>query len=257
MPLAPHTPAAEAADHAELIVALDAGDLAGPDLDRARALSASCAGCAALVVDLAAIRGALPALPVPPRRRDYRLTDEDAARFRPTGWRRALGWLAAPGSTVRPLATGLATLGVVGLLLTAGLPGFGGGAAMAPVDTERVEAPAAGGAAQGDEYTMTGPAPAPTGAPAPVSTAAPAPGASGAPDGAGPAVAAPGEPSPDASAERNVTAGAPDDAGDAKLGETAAATGDGLPVGLLVSLALLASGIALFVARALARGRLA
>ena len=224
MPLASHTPAAEAADHAELIVALDAGDLGGPDLDRARALSASCAGCAALLVDLAAIRGALPALPVPPRRRDYRLTDEDAARLRPTGWRRVLGWLAAPGSTVRPLATGLATLGVVGLLLTAGLPGFGAGGAATPSSAgERVEAPAADGAAQAEDFSTNGPELAPTGAPAPVSTAAPAPEASGAPDGAGPAVMAPGEPSPDPGAERNVTAGAPDDAGDAKLGETAAA----------------------------------
>lgn len=250
MPLAPHTPAAEAADHAELIVALDAGDLAGPDLDRARALSASCAGCAVLLADLAAIRGALPALPVPPRRRDYRLTDEDATRLRPTGWRRALAWLAAPGSTVRPLATGLATLGVVGLLLTAGLPGFSAGSTAMPSSAlERVEAPAADGAAQAEDFSTNGVQLAPTGAPAPE--------ASGAPDGAGPAVAAPGEPSPDPGAERSVTAGTPDDADDAKLGETAAATGDGLPVGLLASLALLASGIALFVARALARGRLA
>lgn len=265
MPLASHTPAAEAADHAELIVALDAGDLGGPDLDRARALSASCAGCAALLADLAAIRGALPALPVPPRRRDYRLTDADAARLRPTGWRRALEWLAAPRSAVRPLATGLATLGVVGLLLTAGLPGFGGGAAMAPVDTERVEAPAAGGAAQGDEYTMTGPAPAPTGAPAPAATDAPPPGATALPeaaepgatataDGTEPALMAPGEPSPDASAERNATAGAADNAA-TKVGEAGAGNDAGLPAGLLVSLALLASGIALFVARALALRR--
>jgi hypothetical protein len=255
MPLAPHTPGDEAADHAELIVALDAGDLGGADLDRARALSVSCAGCATLLGDLAAIRGALPAFPVPPRRRDYRLTDEDAARLRPTGWRRMLGWLAAPGSTVRPLATGLATLGVVGLLLTAGLPGLGaGGATTSSSAEERLEAPAADGAAQAEDFTTNGPALAPTGAPAPVATAAPAPVTSGTPDGAGPAVAAPGE-SPDAGAERNVTAGAPDDAGDAKLGETAVAGGDGPPLGLLASLALLASGIALFVARALALRR--
>lgn len=262
MPFAAHTPAAEAADHAALIAALDAGDLAGPDLDRARALAASCAGCAELLGDLAVIRAALPALPVPARRRDYRLTEEDALRLRPTGWRRALEWLAAPRSSVRPLATGLATLGVVGLLLTAGLPGFAGGAAMAPDDTERVEAPAAGGADQGDEYTMTGPVPAPTGAPAPVASEAPAPGetslpalaATPAPDGAAAAAPDQGEPSPEIEAERNATAGSQDDAG-AKLGEGLAGTDAGLPVGLLLSLLLLGSGIALFVARALALRR--
>ena len=66
MPLAPHTPAAEADDHAALIVALDAGDLAGADLDRApgarrvlRRVRARSLG------DLAAIRGALPDAPGP------------------------------------------------------------------------------------------------------------------------------------------------------------------------------------------------
>jgi hypothetical protein len=277
MPLVPHTPAAEAADHAELIVALDAGDLSGLDLDRALALAASCAGCGALLGDLAAIRGALPEVPVPPRRRDYRLTDEDAARLRPTGWRRALDWLAAPRSSVRPLATGLATLGVVGLLLTAGLPGFGGGAAMAPSTGERVEASAAGGAGPADNLTTQGTMPEPTAAPAPAATeAAPwvsappevvgapgatsapgataAPAAGGAPDASGPAMLAPGAPSPNADAGRNTTAGADDDAG-AKLGTAPAGNDAGLPVGALVSLVLLGSGIALFAARALALRR--
>jgi len=277
MPLAPHTPAAEAADHAALIVALDAGDLSGPDRDRAGALAASCAGCGALLGDLAAIRGALPDVPVPPRRRDYRLTDEDVARLRPTGWRRALDWLAAPRSSVRPLATGLATMGVVGLLLTASLPGLGGGAATITTDQERVEAPAAGGAGQAEDFTTTGPAlestaapapavteaapwasaaPEPVGAPgatsAPEATAAPA--AVGAPDASGPAVMAPGAPSPGPDAERNATAGAADDAG-GKLGAAPAGNDAGLPVGVLISLVLLGSGIALFVARALALRR--
>ncbi len=119
-------------DHATLIVALDGGDLAGAERGRAEALVESCAGCAALRADLTAIRGALVSLPVPPRRRDFQLSPEDASRLRPTAWRRLLGWLAAPGSTVRPLATGLATLGVVGLLLTVGLPGLGVGGARPP-----------------------------------------------------------------------------------------------------------------------------
>ncbi len=134
MPLVPHTPSAEAPEHANLIVALDAGDLAGVDRERAEALLRACAGCAALAADLVAIRGALAALPAPARRRDYRLTEADAARLRPDRRRRLLGWLAAPRSSVRPLATGLATLGIVGLLVSSGLPGLGSSSS-APLET--------------------------------------------------------------------------------------------------------------------------
>ena len=56
MPPAPHLPATDAADHAARIVALDAGDLAGPELTAAESLVASCGGCAALADDLLAIR---------------------------------------------------------------------------------------------------------------------------------------------------------------------------------------------------------
>jgi hypothetical protein len=121
--VAAHTPASARPHHEALVVALDAGDLAGPDRERAERLAASCAGCAALRSDLATIRGALATLPAPARRRDFRLTDDDARRLRPGLWPRLARWLAAPGSSVRPLATGLATLGAVGLLLTAGLSG--------------------------------------------------------------------------------------------------------------------------------------
>ena len=114
-----HSPATAAAEHATLVVALDAGDLAGADRDRALALAAACAGCASLLGDLAAIRAATAALPAPARRRDYRLTDADAARLRPSPWRRLVHWLGAPQSTVRPFAGALATLGIAGLLLGA------------------------------------------------------------------------------------------------------------------------------------------
>jgi hypothetical protein len=248
MPPAPHSPAAEAQDHASLIVALDAGDLAGDDLVAAEALASSCTGCAALVRDLAAIRGAMAALPVPPRRRDYRLTDADAARLRPGGWRRLVDWLAAPGSTVRPLATGLATLGVVGLLLTAGLPGvtggFGSGASGPLLSTVggplENQAPSGAGGA-GDPYTYA-PAAAPTAAPA----AAPSAGPAGLTEAA----------SPEPSAARRSTTGTEDAARDD--GETAtklAATGPGVPVGVVLSAVLLAAGLALLLARAIALRR--
>ena len=45
-----------------------------PELDDATALVAACADCAALHHDLRAIAAALPALPAPPRTRDFRLT---------------------------------------------------------------------------------------------------------------------------------------------------------------------------------------
>jgi hypothetical protein len=123
-----HSPAAAAAEHAALIVALDAGDLAGRERDDATTLASTCAGCASLLDDLAVLRAATAALVATPRTRDFRLTEEAAARLRPSTWRSLVRWLAAPRSTVRPLAGGLAALGIAGLLLTT-TPGFFGGAA--------------------------------------------------------------------------------------------------------------------------------
>jgi hypothetical protein len=127
-PAPDHSPAAAAAEHAALIVALDAGDLAGRKRDDAATLASTCAGCASLLEDLAVLRAATAALMVTPRTRDFRLTEADAARLRPSTWRSLVRWLAAPRSTVRPLAGGLAALGIAGLLLTT-TPGFFGGAA--------------------------------------------------------------------------------------------------------------------------------
>ncbi|HSW42355.1 MAG TPA: hypothetical protein VLM76_07595 [Patescibacteria group bacterium] len=244
MPPAPHTPAADARDHAALIAALDAGDLAGAERATAESLVVSCAGCAALAGDLVAIRGALPALPVPARRRDYRLTDVDAARLRPSGVRRLLEWLAAPGSTVRPLATGLATLGVVGLLLTAGLPGLGGfgvgdgtlmSAAEAPVQEAAGDRAGAGKGPGADATPAAAPVPADA-----TPAAAPVP---------------PGTPSGDAAAVAGEAA-APDPTV-ALLAD--AAERDAAPTGTflaLASLALLAAGLALLAGRSVARRRI-
>src|SRR5450759_2403251 len=124
-----HTPAAAAVEHAALIAALDAGDLAGIERDRAATLVGTCAGCASLLADLSVLRAATAALPAVPRTRDYRLTDADVARLRPSAWGRLVGWLGAPRSKVRPLAGGLAALGIAGLLLST-TPGFFGQAAM-------------------------------------------------------------------------------------------------------------------------------
>lgn len=276
---APHAPAAEAEDHAALVVALDAGDLAGTELAAAESLVASCGGCAALAGDLLAIRGAMTALPVPHRRRDYRLTAEDAARLRPSGWRRLIEWLAAPGSTVRPLATGLATLGVVGLLLTAGAPGMlsgFGSAGAAPVaapqgpvedaagggpgstELQATNAPAAGAP---DSFDPSNPGLAATAAPAalPAGTPAPMPGSSPGGDKAGvPGEASTADPMVDRTLSTGAAVGAensPPNGGAeaAKAAGRDAATSVPLPV--LASLALLVAGLALFAGRSVARRR--
>jgi hypothetical protein len=157
-----------------------------PDLDpttlaRAQAVLVSCGSCADLFADLVAVSAAIPAAAVPKRPRDFTLTAADAARLRPGGIR---SWLAAIGSgrdrLTFPLAMGLTTLGIAGLLL-ATLPGTmmlgAGGAASAPQILSTV------GAAI--------PAPAATAAPA----ASAAPAAAGNPYelSAAPSAEAPGE----------------------------------------------------------------
>jgi hypothetical protein len=269
MPPALHSPAAEAQDHAARIVAFDAGDLAGAELTAAESLVASCGGCAALAHDLVAIRSAMTALPAPARRRDYRLTAEDAARLRPSGWRRVIEWLAAPGSTVRPLATGLATLGVVGLLLTSGTPGLlsgfgsaGGAPAAAPAGP--VEDAAAGGSGA-IELQGTYAPPAASGAPESAAssmpglaaTAAPAPLPAATPsadEAAGvTGEAATAEPMVDRAASTGASGAANGDAESAKAAERDA--GSSVPLPVVASLTLLVAGLVLFAGRALARRR--
>lgn len=272
-----HTPAAAAVEHAALIAALDAGDLAGIERDRAATLVGTCAGCASLLADLSVLRAATAALPTVPRTRDYRLTDADVARLRPPAWGRLVGWLGAPRSKVRPLAGGLAALGIAGLLLST-TPGFFGQAAMTLSTTGApVVAPGdAGGAAAAREVSpqlstapttqavpgatlgpKAVPVPSPAAAGVPAPTAPPSAGVL-----TGPAAAAtPGSSgfSSDAGAMDSASkAGLPD----ASQGErNAALTPASEPATpdrtllLVLSLALLAAGIGLFVANRVLRHR--
>ena len=89
-----------------------------------------CARCVRLYADLVVLTAALPLSAMPARPRSFTLTAEDARRLRPGGWR---GWWSAVGSArdtlTRPLAIGITTLGLAGLLLTAAptlLLGVGG-----------------------------------------------------------------------------------------------------------------------------------
>lgn len=111
----------------------------------AEAQVASCRACAELLADLRAIAAATAELPVPPRRRDFRLTAEDAARLRPRGLRRLVAALAAPRlAALRPLGAAMATLGLAGLLLT-GTPALSSVLGPSGVGVERDRAaPAAG-----------------------------------------------------------------------------------------------------------------
>ena len=272
-----HTPATAAVEHAALIAALDAGDLAGIERDRAATLVGTCTGCASLLADLSVLRAATAALPAVPRTRDYRLTGADVARLRPSAWGRLIGWLGAPRSKVRPLAGGLAALGIAGLLLST-TPGFFGQAAMTLSTTGApVVAPGdAGGAGAAREVSpqlstapttqaVPGAIPGPKAVPVPSPAAAGVPAPSAIPTAGmvtGPAAAAtPGSSgfSSDAGAMDSASKAAPPEASQAE--RNAALTPASEPARpdrtmlLALSLALLAAGIGLFVANRVLRHR--
>ena len=122
-----------------LVVSFASGDLAPDDRDRAVAQSLvdSCADCARLHDDVLAIARATRALPPAVRTRDFQISPEQAAKLQPGGWRRFVAAFAAPGSIFsKQLGVGMATLGIVGLLIGAApsiqLGGLGGSAASAP-----------------------------------------------------------------------------------------------------------------------------
>jgi anti-sigma factor RsiW len=112
------TSAAHASHDTVLVASLIDHSLPAAERAVAEAQVASCGLCAALYADLEMLRAATRALPTPPRPHDYSLTPDDAARLRRSGWRR---WVAAFGSPrdafSRPLAVGLTTLGLAGLLI--------------------------------------------------------------------------------------------------------------------------------------------
>ena len=183
----PHLP-----DHVthdpELIAAYAAGDAAGPALDQAADLVASCTECAELHRDLRAISTALPELPAPVRPRDFRLTPEQAAALRPAGWRGVLAAFAAPRFRLAaPLGAGLAAAGLAGLLLASPgglLPRATGEAESGSAPSAAAGAPAvqadqasgaAGAAATTSDGYAGGAALAAPEAPSPAAASAPAP----------------------------------------------------------------------------------
>ncbi len=102
------------------------------ELERARVQLDGCATCAALHRDLLDLMSGLQTASTPVRPRDFRITADDAARLQPSGLRAFLRTIgSARDNLTRPLAIGLTTLGLVGVLVgtvPGALPLAGGGA---------------------------------------------------------------------------------------------------------------------------------
>jgi hypothetical protein len=157
------TPAPDHATHdPELVAAHLDGRLAATDLTRVDGWLAACGACATLRQDLEALVIATRSLPTPARPRDFSLSVEDARRARSGRWHRLVAAIGSPRDTfTRPLALGLTTLGIAGLLV-ANVPSmltFGSATGAAPQvgTTEASEASEAPG------FQGNAAAPAPTG----------------------------------------------------------------------------------------------
>lgn len=126
-------------------------DLSPSERTRAQAALESCGACADLLADLVALSAAIPSAATLARPRDFTLTAADAARLRSNGLRRLLQAIGSARDRVTfPLALGLTTMGIAGLLV-ATVPSFAGAggaasAALSPVG-EAFPAPAAASAA--------------------------------------------------------------------------------------------------------------
>ncbi|MFP5344010.1 MAG: hypothetical protein ACLGIJ_13990 [Candidatus Limnocylindria bacterium] len=172
MTATPRIDPSHAAHDAALVAAFadrDAAEALSPsELVVATRLVADCEACAALHADLLILAAGLRTAATPRRTRDFRLTPADAARLQPGGWRRILATIgSARDGVTRPLAVGLTTLGLIGVLVGT-VPGalpFGGaaGAAVAedqtssavPALVPSAQGPAAAPGASPDVGTMT------------------------------------------------------------------------------------------------------
>jgi hypothetical protein len=145
--------------HDPLVVAAFADRGAtGEEADLARVQIASCHECAALHADLLSLATATRQLPPIERPRDFTLRPADAQRLRPNLIRRLFGSFGTPRDGFsRPLAAGLTTLGLAGLMLgilpgtlsLGGATSSGGGPAEATSAPAVQAAPAASAAAGG------------------------------------------------------------------------------------------------------------
>ena len=270
-PFMPAAPADHVRHDPEWMAALAARD---PDLSeaertRAEAALESCGACADLFAELVAVSAAIPTAATPTRPRDFTLTAADAARLRPGGLRR---WLSGIGSVrdgiTFPLAMGLTTIGIAGLLVAtipAAFSGMGGASSAAAPELRS----SAGGPSPAPEIAAPAPAASAAAAPAAGASAAASGAALGPIESAPAASAAPAEgqadlyasSSPDAeiTGEGGVFYGDDGDAASqaaqrqdaAEMAREAAIQDDGSGVSVLVvvALTLLIAGLGLFALR--------
>ena len=101
-----------------------AGGLDITETRSAQALVSSCPDCAALAADLRTLIHAMPSLPVARRPRDFRISPEQAAAIRGSFLERLLRRFAMPGTSVlQPLAGAAMALGLILVVIGAGIPG--------------------------------------------------------------------------------------------------------------------------------------
>jgi anti-sigma factor RsiW len=220
----------------------------------------ACRECAQLFADLLALSAATKALPIPARPRDFTLTPTDAARLRVRGWRRLLAVFGSPRDVFsRPLAIGLSTLGLAGLLVATvpgALPGFGGAAAALPAAEDAARNSAGGAAANPEFLTQASAAPSAASETGPVIAAAPP--SAGPSEAPAPAPAESADAPPEILAEgadSGPTSGEPDDRGafDAYLKSFADGGSAGPSPMVVVAAILLLVGLGLFGLRWTAR----
>lgn len=269
------------ADHAAhdtmLVASLVDHSLSGTDRAAAEAVVDACDRCAEIHADLAALVTATRRMPTPARPQEYTLSVGQAARLR-SPWRRFLGVIGSPRDAIsKPLAVGLTTLGIVGLLLTSipsmslGSASSAGGPAALPAASSAAGAPerVSGGGAEatgasdlsGEASTTNDAASTPPQAAMAASPAAPAnqrpePGGTPLPDGAG-TVRGQAQPSPATvvapiiNGSGKAIGSAPADQQGTLDGANAAASGG--PSLSLISAVLLVVGLVTFGIRRVAR----
>ena len=256
-----------------LVASLADHSLVTSEREAAEALVAACGLCAALHADLLALAAATRAMPTPTRPRDYTLTQADAARLRPGGWRRLVAAFGSPRDAFsRPLAVGLTTLGLAGLLV-ATVPSMLQGVSFGSAASAQRDSATAPGAAANPEISTdaSGPAAAPGaagpsaegGVPVYRALASPAPVAAGSNDGALRPQRASDDPGQVGITSDGATKGAGDAGGPPAPTDGPAAPSTeqplvdegtaGLPTMILVSGALLIVGLGLFFIRWTAR----
>jgi anti-sigma factor RsiW len=152
----PRAAAAHASHDTMLVASLADHSLASAERIAAETQVAACGACAEIYADLLALRAATRALPTATRPRDFALSSDDAARLRPGGWRRLVAAFGTSRDLLsRPLAVGLTSLGLAGLLVSSIPSMLSGSAASAPTAINGgARGPASVEAAPGNPQTL-------------------------------------------------------------------------------------------------------